>query len=89
MADRYTSQARRAIELAVEATRELRHGYVGTEHLLLGLLREGNGVAARVLESHDVTEEKIVELIDKLLSTSAFVAVDDDMEYSPVAARVL
>ncbi len=89
MADRYTSQARRAIELAVEATRELRHGYVGTEHLLLGLLREGNGVAARVLESHDVTEEKIVELIDKLLSASAFVAVDDDMEYSPVAARVL
>ena len=55
MFERFTSQSRRAMVLAQEEARELRHTYIGTEHLLLGLLREGTGSAARVLTSMDVT----------------------------------
>ena len=56
MIDRFTQKAREAIRLAVETAQELEHGYVGTEHLLLGLIKEGTGVAAAVLAEHDVTE---------------------------------
>ena len=54
MIDRFTQKAREAIRLAVETAQELEHGYVGTEHLLLGLIKEGTGVAAAVLAEHDV-----------------------------------
>ena len=57
MIDRFTEKAREAIRLAVETAGELEHGYVGTEHLLLGLLREGTGVASMILEHYGVTEE--------------------------------
>ena len=49
MMDQYTPQARDALSLAVSVAESLNHGYVGTEHLLIGLLQEGNGVAAKVL----------------------------------------
>lgn len=49
MIDRFTQKAREAIRLAVETAQELEHGYVGTEHLLLGLIKEETGVAAAVL----------------------------------------
>ena len=52
MIDRFTQKAREAIRLAVETAQELEHGYVGTEHLLLGLIKEGTGVAAAVLAEH-------------------------------------
>ena len=57
MIDRFTEQAREAIGMAVEAAEELGHSYVGTEHLLIGLLREKSGVAARVLEDCGVRVE--------------------------------
>jgi ATP-dependent Clp protease ATP-binding subunit ClpC len=47
----FTPRAKRVLELALEEARQLGHNYIGTEHLLLGLLREGEGVAARVLEN--------------------------------------
>ena len=56
MIDRFTAKAREAISLAVDAAEALGHGYVGTEHLLIGLLQEGTGVAARVLEECGVRE---------------------------------
>src|SRR5262249_40349458 len=49
-----TPRAKKVIELAVDEARRLNHGYIGTEHLLLGLVREGEGIAAGVLESHGV-----------------------------------
>ena len=61
MIDRFTQKAREAIRLAVETAQELEHGYVGTEHLLLGLIKEGTGMAAAVLAEHDVTEERVME----------------------------
>ena len=54
MIDRVTAKARNAINLAVQAAQELGHSYVGTEHLLIGLLEEGSGVAARVLDENGV-----------------------------------
>jgi ATP-dependent Clp protease ATP-binding subunit ClpC len=51
--------AKRVIELAIDEARYIGHNYIGTEHLLLGLLREGEGIAARVLDSLGVTLEKV------------------------------
>jgi len=55
----FTPRAKRVLELALEEARQLGHNYIGTEHLLLGLLREGEGVAARVLENLDADPSKI------------------------------
>jgi ATP-dependent Clp protease ATP-binding subunit ClpA len=59
MSERYTERARLAVVLAQEEARTLEHGYIGTEHILLGLLREEEGLAARVLESLDVTVDRV------------------------------
>ncbi|UCF19511.1 MAG: ATP-dependent Clp protease ATP-binding subunit [Gemmatimonadota bacterium] len=65
----YTSRAKKVLEFAVAEARELSHSYVGTEHLLLGLLREEKGVAAQVLESLGVTLEAARDQTLKLLGT--------------------
>jgi ATP-dependent Clp protease ATP-binding subunit ClpC len=59
MFERFTERARQVVVLAQDEARELRHGYIGTEHLLLGLVREEEGLAARVLESLDVGAEDV------------------------------
>ena len=56
--ERYTPQAKEALSLAVGMAESLNHGYVGTEHLLIGLLHEGTGAAAKVLTENGVREEK-------------------------------
>ncbi len=65
----YTSRAKKVLEFAVAEARELNHSYVGTEHLLLGLLREEKGVAAQVLESLGVGLDRAREQTLKLLGT--------------------
>jgi ATP-dependent Clp protease ATP-binding subunit ClpA len=59
MFERFTNQSRRAVVVAQEQARDFRHGYIGTEHILLGLLGEGTGSAARVLTSVDVTLDAV------------------------------
>jgi len=66
-----TPRAKRVIELAVDEARRLNHSYIGTEHLLLGLLREHEGTAASVLESFGVTLEKVQAETNSLLSQNA------------------
>ena len=66
-----TPRAKKVIELAVDEARRLNHSYIGTEHLLIGLLREGEGVAAGVLESLGVTLEKIRNETSRVLSQNA------------------
>ena len=66
-----TPRAKKVIELAVEEARRLNHTYIGTEHLLLGLLREHEGTAASVLESFGVTLEKVQNEINSILSQAA------------------
>lgn len=62
----FTPRAKRVLELALEEARQLGHSYIGTEHLLLGLLREGEGVAARVLENLDADPAKIRSQVSRL-----------------------
>ena len=61
MYGRFTEKAERAINISQETAMELGHNYVGTEHLLLGLIKEGSGVTARVLNNQGVTEDKVVK----------------------------
>lgn len=89
MIDRFTQKAREAIRLAVETSEELAHGYVGTEHLLLGLIKEGTGVAAMVLERHEVTEEKVLNLMERLIAPAVPTRVSGTSEYTPGAREVL
>lgn len=89
MMDRFTQKAREAIRLAVETAQELEHGYVGTEHLLLGLIQEGSGVAAAVLERHEVTKERVMELMERLIVPAVPTQVTGQLEYTPGARSVL
>jgi ATP-dependent Clp protease ATP-binding subunit ClpC len=59
MFERFTERARQVVVLAQEEARTLKHNYIGTEHILLGLLREQEGLAAHVLESLDITVERL------------------------------
>ena len=63
----FTPRAKKVLELAVEEARSMKHNYVGTEHLLLGLIREGEGIAARILENLGVSLEKVREEVISLL----------------------
>ena len=85
----YTAKAKKALALAGKMSRSLHHNYIGTEHLLLGLLREGSGVAACVLMSNGVEEEKLVQLIEDLIAPSSDVMVMDRDGYSPKTQKVL
>ncbi len=62
-----TERAKSALNLAGQAAMEMGHNYIGTEHLLVGLVREGGGVAAKVLGEHGVTDKKLVDKIDFLV----------------------
>ncbi len=85
----YTEKAKKAMELAGKSSKMMHHNYIGTEHLLLGLLKEGSGVAAKVLMSMGVEENKIMDLIESLIAPSAGVAILDAEGYSPRTLRVL
>lgn len=89
MTDRFTAKAREAISLAVDVAESLGHNYVGTEHLLLGLIREGSGVAASVLLECGVKEEKVMELVRQLITPNQSVRVVEPSSYTPSARRVL
>src|SRR5688500_11685539 len=66
-----TPRAKKAIDLAVEEARRLNHNYIGTEHLLLGVLREGEGIAVGVLESLGATVEKVRAQVIQVVSSPA------------------
>jgi len=66
-----TSRAKKIIELAIDEARQMGHSYIGTEHLLLGILREGEGVAAKVLQNLDVNQERVRAEIARVLSSSS------------------
>ena len=88
MFERFTDRARRVVVLAQDEARALNHNYIGTEHLLLGLIHEGEGVAAKALESMDVTLDKaraqVVEIIGEGQS-----APSGHIPFTPRAKKVL
>jgi len=88
----YTKQAANALELAKKCSKELNQNYIGCEHILLGLLREGTGVAAQVLMGNNVQERNIIELIKQLIAPDADQLATSLMErdgMTPRARRVL
>jgi ATP-dependent Clp protease ATP-binding subunit ClpC len=66
----FTPAAKKALEYAVEYARYFNHNYIGTEHLLLGILRERRNLAARILRDYGVTEEKVKRQILEILETA-------------------
>ena len=89
MADYFSEQAREALNLAYRAARTMNNSHIGTEHILLGLVRQGTGVAARVLMENEVTEKKLTEMIDRVLKPRQNTLVGDEPQYSPMAKRVI
>ena len=77
------------MDLAAKTSKVMHHNYIGTEHILVGLLRERTGVAAKVLLDAGIEEEKLTELIEDLIAPSASVAVLDPDGYSPRTEKVL
>ncbi len=70
MFERFTDRARRVLVLAQEEARELNHAFIGTEHILLGLIREGEGVAAKALDALGVTFESVREKVEEAIGTN-------------------
>ena len=89
MMERYTQQAQEALGLAVGVAESLNHGYVGTEHLLIGLLQEGTGVAAKVLEDNGVEEDRVIELVSQLIAPNPTIQTTNQTAYTPRARRVI
>ncbi len=87
--NQFTMQAQQALKLAIEAAEELHHKYIGTEHILLGLRRENTSVAARVLAANGINEDRILEMIEKFISTDSNVALADQSGYTPTASRIM
>ena len=81
--NKYTDSAKAALRLAERAAKESNSGYVGTEHLLLGLIREPEGVASNVLRQNGITEEKLSEMISSLRKEPGETAVLDRGGYTP------
>ncbi len=89
MQSQFTSKAKAALMLAEKAARSMRQGYVGTEHILLGLLREQTGVAARVLLENNVDEVQVLEMIRDLIAPEIGISLKERDGYSPRAVKVL
>ena len=89
MQPEFSEKVKIAIKQAKKTARHLNYSYVGTEHLLLGLLREGTGVAAKVLRDNGLDEDKLYDLIKELFVQQGSVALMDRREYSPRAERIL
>ena len=89
MQSQFTSKAKAALMLAEKAARSMRQGYVGTEHILLGLLREQTGVAARVLLENNVDEMQVLEMIRDLIAPEIGISLKERDGYSPRAMKVL
>ena len=85
----YTQNAREVLRLAKEAAKENGSGYVGTEHLLLGMIREQAGVASQVLKNNGITEEKLKNMISSLRLEEGKTAVMDRDGYTPRLRDIL
>ena len=85
----YTAKAKKAIDIASRMSKSLHHNYIGTEHILLGLLKENTGVAAQILRDNGVELDKVLNLIEELIAPAQTVALQEPEGYSPRATRVL
>lgn len=89
MFNRFTERARKVILLAKEEAKRFNHDYIGTEHILLGLVREGEGVAAAVLASFGLSPDKIRLEVEKLVQPGPATVVSGDLPFTPKAKKVI
>jgi ATP-dependent Clp protease ATP-binding subunit ClpC len=85
--ERFTQRARRVLSLAHQEAERLRHSYIGTEHLLLGLIREDGGVAGRVLRELGLDADRVQEMVERLTGAGEYTG--GKLELSPGTQRVL
>ncbi len=88
MFERFTERARQVVVLAQEEARTLKHNYIGTEHILLGLLREEEGLAARVLEGLEITVEEVRAQVIRIVGSGEEVT-SGQIPFTPRAKKVL
>jgi hypothetical protein len=88
MLERFTDQARRAVVLAEEEARTLDHNWIGTEHLLLGLIREGDSVAARALESLGISLQPVRQQVEEMIGRGQQVP-SEQIPFTPRSKKVL
>ena len=89
MFERFTNRAQEVTGEAQKAAAQLEQNYIGTEHLLLGLVRVSDSVASKLLQEQGVTEERLEELISSLITPTGSVSVREPDGFSPEAYRVL
>lgn len=85
----FTDKAKTALQLAAKAAKDLHQSYIGSEHLLVGLVREKTGVAAKVLQDNGVDEIQLISMIKDLIAPESNLAVLERDGYSPRAARIM
>jgi hypothetical protein len=88
MLERFTDRARRVVKLAEEEARMLNHNYIGTEHIMLGLIREDEGVAAKALESLGISLQAVREQVEAIIGQGQQVP-SDVIPFTPRAKKVL
>ena len=88
MQAKFTRQAKAALQIAESAARSWKHSYIGTEHILVGLLDEQEGTAGKILEEFGVDREKLESLITKLIAPSGVPVAEKSAGYSPRAQKV-
>ena len=92
MDNKFTRQAQNALKLAKNAAKSSGHGYIGTEHLLVGLLKEQEGTAGKVLQEFEVEEDRLMKLISELITLPQGETLTKETEilkYSPRSERIL
>src|SRR6266851_10349468 len=89
MYDRFTDRARKVMQLANQEAQRFNHEYIGTEHILLGLVKEGSGVAANVLKNLDIDLPKIRRAVEKLVQPVPEVGMPGKLPQTPRAKKVV
>ena len=89
MFNRFTERARKVLVLAKEEARRFNHDYIGTEHILLGLVREGEGVACAVLQNLGADLERLRIEVEKLITSGSVASVLGDIPFTPRAKKAL
>ncbi|RKY41262.1 MAG: hypothetical protein DRP76_00275 [Candidatus Omnitrophota bacterium] len=89
MFNRFTERARKVLVLAKEEARRFNHDYIGTEHILLGLIREGEGVACAVLQNLGIDLNRLRKELERLISPGSIATIGGDLPFTPRAKKAL
>src|SRR5476651_1812075 len=89
MYERFTDRARKVMQLANQEAQRFHHEYIGTEHILLGLIKEGSGVAANVLKNLDIDLGKVRREVEKIVQSAPDVVISSKLPQTPKAKKVI